>query len=224
MITQNQNTYEGKKKRKAIAIVLCLTLALTLVIGSLFAYFSDMFYGDETMTAGTLTITGGAIFYINGEEVTDHKDLECINPGDEITVEIDVENTGSKSAWIQGSFGLSAGNIDIKDLLDVFSVYHDAIDDNNILLPSEGEDAVFFEDDGDIILDGTTEKETAAGAVEETFTSMTYIIVFDKDADNEYQDVTFTIEYMVKALQYRNNTDNSALDWGSVQEVAKITP
>jgi len=210
MITQNQNTYEGKKKRKAIAIVLCLTLALTLVIGSLFAYFSDMIDGTKEMTAGTLTITGGAEFFINDSTTAaSDADLECINPGDEIKVVINVENTGSKSAWLQGSFGMST-ELAKADLDKDFSVYvveevEDGEDITTLMDVSGDGHTASFTDGGDKIIDGDTEKETGDNAIGKTTTTMTYLIVFKETAGNEYQDATFEITYEVKAIQYRNN-------------------
>jgi len=219
MLQQNQITYEGKKKRKAIAIVLCLILAVTLVIGSLFAYFSDVLTGDQSMEAGTLELEGGAVFYINeSTTAATDEDLECINPGDQIRVEIEVENVGSKSAWLQGSFEMSAEDMDGAKLGAAFKVFEGAGLLGDELLSESDAGNIHFEDEGDAIINGTIEKETADGAIGDTETTMIFTIYFLPTAGNEYQAAKIDIDYAVKALQYRNNPTP---DWDDAVKLIK---
>jgi len=215
MTTQNQPTQKDNRKRKLVILLLSLMLAVILIIGSLFAFFSDMINGTENLKAGTLKIDGVAKFYIgDSEEEATSDELNCINPGDEIRVEIEVTNSGSKSAWIQGSFSLSAEDDKI-DLFEVFEVYKDSIATGNLLTKKEvegegeDEDEDFFVEDGKTILNGTYEKEGENAEDGDntlsTTVTLTYVIVFSEEADNTYQDAGITIGYEVKALQYRNN-------------------
>ena len=200
------NTNDKKNKKKGLVILLCLTLTIVLAVGAIFAFFSDVFTGSTAVTAGTLELDGSAKFYINGSssEAT-APELACINPGDKIKAVISVENVGSKSAWIQGSFSLSADDLTGTQLGSAFTVYPGDTTSGSPLVMTAAAKSVSFSDAGTAILDGTYETETASGAIEDTETTMIYTIVFESTADNTYQDAGISIGYEVKALQYRNN-------------------
>ena len=207
MTTKTQEKKENKKK--ALAILFCLLLSGVLVVGSMFAFFSDVFSGTQEVTAGTLVLVGSAEFYLNGSSTpATETQLECINPGDVIKAVIEVENEGSKSAWIQGSFSLSVEGLNSSKVADAFTVYEGTNTLGTPLVMSNAGDGVSFTDAGTKVLDGTYEKEDAliySGALEDTETSMTFTIVFESTADNDFQGAVVSIGYSVKALQYRNN-------------------
>ena len=206
MTAQYQFTRKDNNKKKIIAILFCLVLAAVLVVGSLFAFFSDIFTNTKNATAGTLDLEGSAAFYINSSSsAASESDLKCLNPGDSIKVVIDVENTGSKSAWIQGSFSLSAAGLSGAQLGNAFTVYEGANTSGTPLTMVTDTNSISFTDDGKAILDGSAEPESAPGALGGASTSMIYTIIFEPSANNDFQDVTISIGYAVKALQYRNN-------------------
>ena len=222
MNTQYQITEESNKKKnkkKALVILLCLAATAILVAGSLLAYFSDIFSGSKDMTAGTLDLDGSAAFYINDSQTAaSEDDLECLNPGDTIKAVINVKNEGSKSAWIQGSFNLSAEDLDGDHLGNAFKVYLGTDPSSNTgteLTPEPDSDVVSFTDDGKAVLDGSIEKEDKdieTGAIGDVTTSMIYTIVFEKTAGNELQGAEISVGYEVKGLQYRNNPEPSWAD------------
>ena len=225
MKSLTQSILKNYSKGKIAGIVITLSLTVTLVIGSLFAFFSDAFSGSQDLVAGTLDISGGAKFYINdGKDPASKDDLECINPGDKIKVVIDVENKGSKSAWLRGSFDISAEDHDGDELDGVFTVYKgDSTAAKDILAYNADDDIISFADDGKAVLDGTYEKEKQAEVVAvdrdaialgKIKTDMIYTIVFEEDTTNDYQDAKVTIEYEVKAIQYRNNAEP---EWDTVE-------
>ncbi|MCL1896686.1 MAG: hypothetical protein FWG03_09085, partial [Clostridiales bacterium] len=193
MTTQNQaatatREEDKKDKRKVIAILLCLLLAIILVIGAVFAFFSDVFAGSQGATAGTLSLDGAAKFYINGSNTeATTAELACINPGDIIKAVVSVENTGSKSAWVQGSFSLSSPGLTGTQLGSAFTVYQGASTSTTPLAMSQGANSVSFTDNGKAILDGTYETEAAAGAIGGTATTLIYTIVFEPSANNDFQ-------------------------------------
>ena len=218
MTTQNQAATaaredDKKNRKKVIAILLCLLLAIILVIGAVFAFFSDVFAGSQGATAGTLSLDGSAKFYINGSatEATP-AELACINPGDVIKAVISVENTGSKSAWVQGSFSLNSPGLTGTQLGSAFTVYEGTNTSNPALAMSQGANSVSFTDSGKAILDGTYETESATGAIGGTVTTMVYTIVFDSSANNDFQGAAISVGYVVKALQYRNNPTPNWID------------
>ena len=213
-----QSTRKDNKK-KIIAILFCLPLAAALIVGSLFAFFSDIYTGTQDVAAGTLVLSGSAIFYINGsDQEADENDLKCLNPGDTIKAVISVENTGSKSAWLQGVFGLSAPGLTGTQFENAFTVYPGDTTSGTPLTVTAGSNSVSFTDNGTAILDGTYETETTTGAIQSTTTEMIYTIVFDSGANNDFQAAAISIEYAVKALQYRNNP---APDWDEAVELIK---
>lgn len=218
-MTQNNNTRDDKNRKKKLAILFCFSLAVILIGGSLLAYFSDTFTGTQNVTAGTLVLEGSAKFYINGssDEAT-VADLECLNPGDVVKVVIAVKNTGSKSAWLQSSFDLSAPGLSGTQFAGAFTVYEGNSTSGDPLTITPGTGSISFTDAGKAILDGSYEKETALGALNSVAASMTYTIVFSSAADNDFQGATIAIGYSVKALQYRNNPNP---DWNAAVELIK---
>ena len=210
------NHDKKKNRKKGLVILLCLSTAFSVVAGSLLAYFSDIFEGSTTITAGTLFLEGTADFYINdipmaGDPAT-ADELECLNPGDTIVVVFTVTNAGSKSAWAKSFFTLSANGFTGSELSGAFTVYPGAGTSGTPLTVDSQSDEVQFEDNAPVVLNGETETETAATGRTKT---MIFTIVFDPTAGNDFQGATIDIDYQVKAIQYRNNPspDWSAADY-----------
>lgn len=127
----NQNRSQRRKKTTG---VIALGLAGVLVLGSLFAYFSDRLGGNPArVTTGTLDIqpqtseegygiwiwkdTGDKV--IQDEELIEYKNDNIVggmvlNPGDMIVVKGDVVNKGSKSAWLMSNLNIKFTPEDVK--------------------------------------------------------------------------------------------------------------
>ena len=225
----NENYNDKKRNRKkGFVIVLSLVTALAVVAGSLLAYFSDVFTSSTELTAGTLILDGETKFYINdptlGSEA-DEDDLACINPGDIIYVKCTVTNQGSKSAWIKSFFSISAPGFDDQQMSESFSVYQGTGTSGTQLSFDSVSGAAAFSDDNASVLNGITETESLAqGEGDGRTSTMTFTIVFNSSAGNEYQDATINITYVVKALQYRNNEDVQSLNWNLAVPYTPVTP
>lgn len=195
-------------KKKILAILLCLLTVAVLIVGSIFAFFSDVFTGSETLTAGTLELDGSVKFYLNGSgtEAT-APELACINPGDTVKVVISAANIGSKSAWLKSEFKISSAGKTGAQLNGVFAIY-EGTSLVTPLSPTVGTNDLTIAGSA-VVVDGTYETETVAGgtaaAIESASTTLTYTIVFATTADNTWQNATMSIGCEVKALQFRNN-------------------
>ncbi|MCL1830539.1 MAG: CalY family protein [Oscillospiraceae bacterium] len=211
-----QNTRKDNNKKKKSVIVISLLLAFVLAVGSIFAFFSDVIDIKTVATAGTLELEGGAKYYINVDfEAIDETtpeaseaELACLNPGDILTVIIDVENVGSKSAWYLSEFTLRAtdasNNVVPANVLELaFTVEDEA----EVLVGSIDmiNEYIVYSDTA-IVLDGTYEIETHVNAIEDTAISKVFFITFEKSAGNEFQGIKLTLDYVGKAIQFRNNT------------------
>jgi hypothetical protein len=133
-----------KRRKKLLVILLCLILSIVMVFGVMLAFFSDIFIGEETVTAGTLDIVKGNVTVRQNGTLVDsignlNEALENFNPGDVATISIGVKNIGSKSAWIRGSFLLSGTAM--------------PVDPNNL------DDLPFY------IFDGVKDRDEAAAAI-----------------------------------------------------------
>ena len=128
----NQNRSQRRKKTTG---VIALGLAGVLVLGSLFAYFSDRLGGNPAnVTTGTLDIQpmtseeGYGIWIWKDddgdEEIQDGELIKyendniaggmVLNPGDMIVVKGDVKNKGSKSAWLMSNLNIRFTPADVK--------------------------------------------------------------------------------------------------------------
>lgn len=275
----NQNRSQRRKKTTG---VIALGLAGVLVLGSLFAYFSDMLTGEGFVQTGTLNIkpissdegytisvwTDGKLGTnpngspkdgsadkndkIEENELTEYtynkenNDGMVLNPGDMIVVTGDVKNDGSKSAWLQSNLELefiakkvSTGMTDpepadVTELNDAITVYREDAATKVVDLNSGTKNQIKDEIPGSkpilsivndgLIINGTVEKETATGAIGETYYTETLLIFgMDKTAGNRLQGLEINVNHTWKALQYRNNT-TEPIDWSVVSEaVGSIT-
>jgi hypothetical protein len=201
---------EKKHRKKLLLILLCLVISIVMVVGVVFAFFSDVILGNEeaNITAGTLDLTiDGAIFTYNGDEMTT---IPNFNPGDVAVISIPVTNEGNKSAWLRGKVLITGTALTgTADNGAKIKVFEGAQTLEKITATTGAPEPLTSTADGfisePIIING------GSGANDETETDGTtgatliYTIYFDKSAGNEYQAKTIVANYTVQAMQYRNN-------------------
>ena len=120
---QNTNLVEKKSKKKTLAAVLVLLLAVALLVGCLFAFFSDKLEGEGNLEAGTLEIESIIANEPNGFVIerfvsagnwekcdvsaTESAHQTIINPGDIFRIRVEVKNQGSKSTHLGAAIDLN---------------------------------------------------------------------------------------------------------------------
>ena len=273
----NQNRSQRRKKTTG---VIALGLAGVLVLGSLFAYFSDRLKGSEGFAqAGTIDLepidkvseTKGykIMLWTDGvrgkdalgidkegvvekdKKVTDAELTEytqyaeltggmVLNPGDKLVVIGDVENEGSKSAWLyaETTLALTPKEIEIDDILGTLPqpskeeclalfTYYPIVDDEGTL--GTGVQAAEFHKQLLGVINGKAENEDQSNAIEDVtiigktiFNKYMYVLEFNSDAGNNAQGLEVTINVTWGALQYRNNNTeivdvNDDSIWGTYE-------
>jgi hypothetical protein len=168
--------------------------------------------------------------------------VENFNPGDVVTVTVPVTNKGSKSAWIRGGFTLTGTAMDAGGNNE-FSTLPFYVFDGDLTqaqaeaqkyskaakIINEGNGVYKLVDPKPAVISGDesnanlkdVEIETASTVPAKTAiysgsagTTMTYTIYFDPFAGNEWQNKNLSLNYIVEAIQYRNNP---APDWTKVE-------
>lgn len=88
--------------RKMILGIVALVAAVIMIIGAGFAFFSDVITGEGEAAAGTLDISGTIEAFQNSDTTpASDNNITNLNPGDVISFAGDIENLGTKSAWIR---------------------------------------------------------------------------------------------------------------------------
>jgi len=205
-------------KKKIAVILFGLILVIAISFGSLFAFFSDVITASTTdpIIAGTLGLTGSVTAYINGNTTAaSAAELACINPGDSIKFDVAITNAGSKSAWLQNSFVISAKDgagaaLTAAQIEAAFTVYEGTNTGGTPLTGAKNTNNLSFTDAGKNVIDGTTEKETGTPPSGVTFigavsTKYTFTVIFDSGAGNVWQAAELSFDSTVSAWQYRNN-------------------
>ena len=225
MTQERKQERKDNNRKKPVLILLGLLLAIGIIIGSLFAFFSDVVTGDETFTAGTLALVDDASFFLNGSSTpATAEELANLNPGDEVTVEINIENVGTKSAWLQGAITLSGSDgagtalttAQFNSVFDVFEGTDTSEATGTRLVGVDNGSTLVFADAVDRVIDGTVETETGDPSIyiEDTETTYVFTLVFSTSAGNFWQRASIGIGYEVSALQYRNNPTP---DWSQAE-------
>ena len=183
-----------------------LFVALAITLGGAFAYFSDWFEGQASVTAGTLDISGTPVFTHNGNTVSS---VENFNPGDVVVADATATNSGNKSAWIRGLVDFGTLDADIAPYVRIYKGTKTAA---AIEAGTEEADRITTGDEvslGDKIIDGTgtgAETETGTDALGSNTYSQAVTIYFDKTALNVAQAKSVDFTFRFEAIQYRNNT------------------
>lgn len=248
-VMNDQNVTKQRNSRKKTTGILALLVAAVLLMGSLFAFFSDKLTGAGSVAAGTIELQatdennkeGVKIYrWVDDEnpgkidetadensELKEWSDGDILNPGDKLVLKGAVKNIGSKSAWLQ-----SEVTLDVADGLDQYFKYY-TVDSNNEI-PDEGmqvqEDTPIKQVLG--VLDGSIEDEEYSGAnfqngkasntpndLLQAYAGNMLVIEFSTSANNSAQGCTVKFDVIWKALQYRNNTVDTNLKWDDVEEV-----
>ena len=215
----NNNGIKNDNSKKKIAVILIgLILIIAITFGSLLAFFSDVITAStaDPIIAGTLGLTGNVTAYINGSgTAATAQELACINPGDSIKFDIAITNAGSKSAWLQNSFVLSAkdgagADLTAAQIASVFTIYEGTNTGVTPLTGTQNTNALAFTDAGKNVINGTTETEAGTPPSGVTFIGdvlkiYTFTVVFDANAGNVWQAAELSFDSTVSAWQYRNN-------------------
>lgn len=231
---------DGRRKsrrRKGIIGLLSAALAALLLVGAGFAYFSDSITGSAGGTAGTLDLTGDLALSHTDGLTTDNfvtsgisgNSVSNIDPGDVVKLSGTLTNAGNKSAWIRTDVSPSSADPGIAQYLYVYSGESvptqaqllSASDPTSLpgylgtmqSLQSSGADNSPAE-----IISGTGANAEADG---NTATSGQYganvEVYFDASAPDAAQNQSFALNVNVQAVQYRDNTNVSNVDWNSVE-------
>lgn len=273
----NQNRSQRRKKTTG---VIALGLAGVLVLGSLFAYFSDMLEGTGKVNAGTLdlrpgtalqnaegvpitgesgyaimrlkngsvdvgdTIEEGDLIPYNNHDGTSGEDV--LNPGDCLVVVGDVENVGSKSAWLQSAVTLTIRpyteeikvgeeNARVPQITDVMKFLKFYTEEGGVLVELDDEQIVMDTDlatvamkKSDMIVNGTVETETEIGVNSTEYKGNMLVIKFLTAAEIEGTSINYAQGHTIdmnatwKAIQYRNNPTPED-QWSQVDEMLTIS-
>jgi hypothetical protein len=203
-----QKQEEKKKNKKVLFGFLFLFVAVGIIVGSIFAYFSDVIIGSGSATAGTLDITGSfTMKHYNavGTELTDtgenNTTIPNLNPGDLIHINGSATNAGNKSASIRGLFtlgGTLASQMKIVDGSTAKTLA--ACNSAPALTPAGGPYTT-----ATAILNGTgSNKELETGGV--TSYAAGVLMCLPSTTGNSAQGATLSIDSRIQAIQYRNNT------------------
>jgi predicted ribosomally synthesized peptide with SipW-like signal peptide len=215
---------EKKKMNRGTRITLLAMLLLLLAGGGIatsLAFFHSSASKDLTVKAGSLKIEVDATYSLNGNTVSK---VENFNPGDVLVANINVTNSGNKSAWSKATTTIETEAPDLDGFLIVYSGNKDAsycyANKNAGTALADG--SLTFANNP-IVLSGDSSKEEAEieTAKEEANYKVLDVntclyeitIYFDKDATDEAQEATFNLSFLAEAVQYRNNSSDIPTSW-----------
>jgi len=229
-----------KKSKKSSIALLLLLIAFVIIIGSALAFFSDLGAATFAGTAGTVEIEVDenmtAVQYYTAEGVIKKDaDFTILNPGDYILLTFDVKNIGEKSVWVKAALGDIEVNGIKDDSGDVFELL--AIKSTDLATIGAGKtyatfDAFMMAKAGTyanfetptnadaIALNGTVEDNDA----DDDEATLVYVLYFNADAGNKYQEATVDVTIDVQAVQYRNNGTASTADFTTVASRLVVGP
>lgn len=138
------------RNKKTLIAILLLLAAFAIIVGSIFALFSDYVTGSVTGTAGTLDLTKNdtstndtTTIKVNDVALTSGTTtIPNLNPGDIIEVSYTVRNVGNKSAWLRDSATLTVGTnhkndqITSAEAVAAFEIYPSTATNTDIRLGS----------------------------------------------------------------------------------------
>lgn len=183
-------------KRKFL-ILSVLAIMIAILAANTLAYFTADTKAHNVITTGGVDITLNE--WANTDRTEPFEDRTDVMPGAEVTKIVEVENTGSGSAWVRMAV-----------VVEVNSKEGDTLDNSVVSLDINDTDWIYQ--------DGYYYYNRALAPGETTVPLFT-TVSFDADMGNEYQNATATVDVDAYAVQSDNN-GTSALDaagWPSVQ-------
>lgn len=202
-----------KKPKKIMALVLAIATVAALAVGT-FAFFTDRIQAQATATAGTLEL---ALTDIQTGTNTKMK------PGAGCTVDFTLSNLGNKSADVKevlvlrSPVAMTAG----AEEFDLYLASDVTLAADGKVTVKAGKSPVAARAVStdrksitytipEFILNGTggDEAETEPN-VTSNAKSSAYVLVFKGTADNAFQGITVTLDYMAQAKQHRNTDSNT---------------
>lgn len=202
-----------KKPKKIMALVLAIATVAALAVGT-FAFFTDRIQAQATATAGTLELALTDI-----RTGTNAK----MKPGAGCTVDFTLSNLGNKSADVKevlvlrSPVAMTAG----AEEFDLYLASDVTLAADGKVTVKAGKSPVAARAVStdrmsitytipEFILNGTggDEAETEPN-VTSNAKSSAYVLVFKGTADNAFQGITVTLDYMAQAKQHRNTDRNT---------------
>lgn len=204
------------KKSKKRIISLCLALSLILSMAASFAYFTDRVQTSASFTAGTLELGMTADWATETNAV----------PGFKYDLGYSISNSGNKSADVRETIVLrSSLAFTSKDAAE-FKIYKSTDveqDASGAYVPKNGASTVgtaTLTDSKTItykldeyVLNGTGANAETENGISSNKADFSYVIIFDKAADNDWLGATVTVDYLAEAKQHRNTDANT---WATV--------
>lgn len=202
-----------KKPKKIMALVLALATVAALAVGT-FAFFTDRIQAQAKATAGTLELALTDIATGSSTKM---------RPGNGCTVDFTLSNLGNKSADVKevlvlrSPVAMTAG----AEEFDLYLASDVTLAADGKVTVKAGKSPVAARAVStdrmsitytipEFILNGTggDEAETEPN-VTSNAKSSAYVLVFKGTADNAFQGITVTLDYMAQAKQHRNTDSNT---------------
>ncbi len=186
-----------KKRISAVAVVvICLAILAT---GTL-AYFTDAEQVHNIITSGNIEIALEE-FFPGSEEDPDEENtyiLDGVMPGQSVTKEVRVKNTGVGTAWIRAKLAMEFNPANLPTQIDGKDIVSIVLEDGW----TDGGDGWYYYN-----------TPVAADAYTDYFFKE---VTFASEMGNEYQNCSVSIIVVAQAVQAANNMPES----GNVLEVA----
>ena len=216
---------ELSNSRKKIIGGVAVAMALAVGTVASFALFTDTATVSGTATAGKLAIGVTAEGMEDGDFSAqllneDFGGIDNLNPGDSRDISYTIENEQNKAMYANDTITLKVTPADGHDI---------SADDCKIALEGAGEGKAVDNPDGSVsitytgsetVLSGTGKNAEVVSDHTATTADRAYTLSFDKDAGNEYQGATVTIESKIDAVQYANN---DGLDGATIVAETDVT-
>ena len=198
-----------KKQKAKVAAATALTGAL-LATGSL-AYFTDRVETDASATAGTVDIALSSNW----------QDVANFNPGDIADLSYEISSVGNKSIDVREKFVITSDTVLTDAAQSEFEIYARADvtqDSNGAYLPNPGAEPISIGEDrivgqngktityvlDEYTLNGSGENAEVEDGISATEKESEFVLVFNKDAVNDYQGAEVSVNYLAEAKQHRN--------------------
>lgn len=181
-------------KKRSLMLVSAIALALVIVAGGTLAWFTADAEVSNSFRAGTLEI--------DVVEEFDEEGAQNVNPGDQFNKQVQVENLGSKRAYVRVKLTALWQAAEGKE-----------IEDPNALEPAElvglntddwvdGEDGYFYY------------KHILAAEGGITNPLFTHVKFAGADMGDQYQGASFSLDVEAEAIQVTNGAAEDAAGWG----------